>query len=446
MIIISSQEPEIEAERVFEGTGEFRVLIEGEENPTFVSRFVLTISSTDGAIIDAESINSEIFKKILPGILHSPHFVLLSVRGRLDNGFSISVDEMGATNPNRYKIFSSIHIWREGANPESVQAHYGLTNLAFMGCYYLAEGDETPRLDALTISIEGVPIEIRKQSEYDTIIERLKGKRNSQVTSEAICTIPNNARTEWAERLDQLSWLMSLAACENVVVLYADYYAGGELVASEYYPRSRTPFAGRSPAIPINCPTPCCFRVFLENAFPLMMRHQDRIKLKKLIHLTVSSQHPFLTLEEKFQIGIMALEAFCSHTIEIMKKTERPPIRSVDRAREEIKAVLEENNVDLDDAIIEMIARRTAFNHPDFKDKLEYALREFSVIFSEDELSLIPDRNEIVHYARFKKKSDPVERHHELSNLLIRILLTILDYRGEFIKRGPKYKPTELPR
>ncbi len=445
VIEISSADPG-ETERKYEGTAEFFLVSEGKKKLAFTSRFTLILPPNEGGIITVESVDTEIFKEILPEILHGQHFVIFSMQGRLDDGFCISIEEMGATNPNRYKIFSSTRIWREGIAPETVQVRYGLTNLAFTGCYYFAEGDATPRLDALTINIDEVLVELRKRSEYNTIVEGLLKERVSQVTSEAICTIPFEQKEEWCERLDQLSWLMSLASCENVVVLYADYYDGTTLIASDLFPRPRTPFAGRSPTIPIHCPNPCCFRQFLENAFPLMRKYQDKIKLRKLIHLTVTSQHPLLTLEEKFQIGIMVLESFCSHTIERMRRAERPPIRSIYRARAEIKAVLEESGIELDDSIVEKISRRTAFNHPDFKDKLEFALREFSIIYSKDDLSLVPDRNEIVHYGRFKKASDPVERYFDLSNLLIRILLTILDYRGEYIKPGPIYKPIELPR
>lgn len=435
----------VENRRSYEGTGNFCLISEEREYPPNVSHFVLTFLPTGEAIIEPESVNSDLVGKILADI-SNPYFTSFSMKGRLDDGFYISIEEMGAKSPNKFSIFSPIKIWREGVNPDTTCVHYGLTNLAFTGCYYFAQGEDTLRLDALTIIIDEVPIEIHKRSEYDTIVEKLMRERISHVTSEAICTIPYNKRSEWAGRLDQLSWLISFAACENVVVLYADYYDGTELIASDLFPRIRTPFAGRPPAIPIDCPTPCCFKRFLENAFPLMNKYQDKINLKGLIHLTVTSQHPFLTLEEKFQIEIMALESFCSQTMEMLKKNQRPPHRSVERAREEIRTILAQNNMHLDDMIIEKIASKTAFNHPDFKDKLEYALREFSVNFSESDLSLVLDRNEIVHYGRFKRASDPVERYHELSNLLIRILLTILDYRGEYIKRGLNYSPTELPR
>lgn len=435
----------IEDEKVYRGTGNFHLISDKGETPTFDSSFTLTIPTTDRPKIEIPSIDFIIAKKIFEDI-RSPHFTLFSMRGRLENGFYISIDEMGANTPRKFSIFSPIRTWQEGANPETVQAHYGLTNFAFMGCYYFAQDNDRPRLDAFNVTIEGVPIEIRKNTDYDLIVERLKKERISHVTSEAICTIPFKARDEWIVHLDQLSWLISLAACEEIVVLYADYYDGKELIASDLYPQIRTPFAGRSPTIPIDR-LPCCIKKFLEAAFPVINKYQDEIKLKTLIHLAVTSQHPFLTLEEKFLIGIMALESFCSDTIKILKKNKRQlSLRSVDISQEKIKKVLDENHIHLDDQIIKEIASRTASNHPDFRDKLRYALEEFSVIFSESDLALIPDRNEIVHNGQFKRASDPVERYHELSNLLIRILLTILNYRGEYINRGPNYPLKELPR
>lgn len=427
------------------GTGTFTCTSKADAGEPFDSTFTLSFFPDSSAKIQADMVPARI-QVVVVQDFQSPKFTTFSLHGMSEDGAIIDVDEMAVTGPAVFSVFSTIIMRYSSESTGECEARYGLTNLKFVGCQY-RQRDGGIWLDNVPFTLNDSRLVFQRIQNYERVIDEMTATRQTRITAEVVCTIRFDEREVWNSVVDDIAWLSSFAGCEDVVPVYRDFFLDGRLILSELLTRHRVPYTGGVHSIPLDSPKPCMLSGFLESGYSPFTEVKESLSLRGMIYLFVKSQHPELALEVKYITMVMALESFCSHTELILENDQRcVPRKSVERAQKAIRKTLKERDISLDEEVIVEMGERAAFPHPDFRDKLQYALREFSIAYTDIDFESNQTRNTIVHTGQFPPDSNPVEEYYALSNLLLRIILTILDYRGEYVKRGPGFPLEQLPR
>ena len=141
----------------------------------------------------------------------------------------------------------------------------------------------------------------------------------------------------------------------------------------------------------------CNLKNFIENAYSNYRVFKEDLGLNAVIRFFVSSKSIREMLEVKYLIALTSLECLTSYLSSYFKKKEK--------------------KVDLGS----------------FKKRLIALFREFSIAYTEDELDFIKTRNTIIHTGKFPVEKSPLEEYHKVINLIDRIILKILGYRGRYV-------------
>jgi hypothetical protein len=438
--------------RVIIGTGTFTCISEEDGVEPFAAPFTISFFPNGTAEGQTDKFPDRI-QVLLIRDFSSPRFTKFSLHGTTNDGATIEIEEIAvnsfgtANSLATFVVFSTISIHYPGGFSGECEARYGLTNLLFTGCQYQYRDDGRRWLDSVSLFLNDGSFELRRVQDFDTVSTEMKATKQTRVTAEVLCIIPFENRERWDGVVDDIAWLSSFAASEEVVPIYREFYFQGRLILCELLTRHRIPYTGGVATIPLNCPVPCSLRVFLESGYPQFTKLREDLSLQGMFYLYVKSQHPELALEVRYIMMVMALESLCSHTETILKNDLRNvPRKSIERTQNAIRKVARMRKIPLDEAIIVEMGERAAFPHPDFRDKLQCALKEFSIAYTDSDLASNNIRDTIVHTGDFPSECDPVEEYHALSNLLIRIILTVLDYRGDYVRRGAGFPLEPLPR
>lgn len=443
--------------RFITGTGTFTCISEEDGVEPFAAPFTLSFfpnGTAEGKTDKFPDLIQVLLIRDFSSQVSSPRVTKFSLHGTTYDGATIEIEEIAvnsfdtANSLATFEVFSTIGIHYPGGSSGECEARYGLTNLLFTGCWYQYRDDSSRWADSVPLFLNDGSLELRRVQDYGTVSTEMKATKQTRVTAEVLCTIPFENRERWDGVVDDIACLSSFAASEEVVPIYREFYFQGRLTLCELLTRRRRiPYTGGVATIPLNLPVPCSLKVFLESGYPQFTKLREDLSLQGVFYFFVKSQHPELFLEVKYITMVMALESLCSHTETILKNDQRNvPRKSIERAQNAIRKVARKWKIPLDEAIIVEMGERAAFPHPDFRDKLQCAFREFSIAYTDSDLASNNVRDTIVHTGDFPPECDPVEEYHALSNLLIRIILTVLDYRGDYVRRGAGFPSEPLPR
>ncbi|MBP1929158.1 hypothetical protein J2741_001705 [Methanolinea mesophila] len=425
--------------RNYEGWGLF-TLKEGKPLK-IISYFHLHFFSNGSAEIQCDL--SKAHTRILQDF-SSPNFTYFSMIGIIeDSEYFITIDELATIELNKLLVSSSIILRSKYGDFDAGIARNGITNLEFFGCYYRKKDDKAV-LDTVDLKFEDFVLQIQRINNYDHVIKEIKNSQIANVTAEIIVPVTLGNRESREELIEDITHLLSFAVSNEVLVIYRDYYlSNGDIFFTELLCRHDVNFSNSIPILPINHPIPCNLEEFLKHSIPRYHEYRDNLDLNALIYFVINANSPLIALELKFLISFTGIETFCSDFESLGQGVI--PRRSIERNEKIIQQFFDKKKIKIEESVMKELAIKVAFPHPDLKDKMRLALSAFSIPFDDDDMNLVSIRNEIVHNGQFKSEKNPLELTFRAQNLLIRILLSVLNYHGKYIKRSIGYRQIEFP-
>ena len=443
----------IDGAREFSGTGSFYLHDIERASPPFRSTFTLKVPADGGPRIFVDSVPIEVKERIYFAFRNPGSDIYLSLEGTVedeeDGECSISSKKLFIKSDSICSANSTVRIWKNICGSAPLTMKCGLTNLRFIDWCVETDGAGKRAGSApVKVKIDDACFEIQKIAEpsngSSTKSERLP------VTAEVIASVPEGQSEKWKKIIDDCAWLLTFAACEGVAVTYRKYYYEDCCVGIDYLSRSAIQYSDTHPILRLDDPFDCTTRRFLESAYPRFRDFEERLWLKGVIHYFLTAQSPHTPLEAIIVLQVVAIESLCNRTIKTFKEESAGiPIRSIGRLRERVSNALAAQDVQIDTHQLEAVVADLSNPSPDFEDKLRFTLTRFHVEFSDEEISLLVlARNRLVHSGHFGDKADDqyvLERYWKISNLLIRLLLSILNYHGPYSTRAPGFVEVSLP-
>lgn len=435
------------------GTGAFCFHDINRVRPPFHSTFTLNVPPHGEPFFSIDCVPVDVRNRIFFAFKNPDTDLYLSLEGTVedkdDGEFWISSKRLFIRSDTTCSANSTIRIWKKTCGDTPVTMRCGLTNLRFIDwCFETDETGGRGGRGPVRVEIDGTLLEILKIGEPQK--ESSTGSAVSPVTAEFVVSVPEGKCHTWREIIDDCAWLLTFAACEDVVVPFRKYYSGNCIVGIDYLSRSASPYSDTHPILRLDDPFDCNTKKFLESAYPRFRDYKDALWLGGVIHYFLATQRPHIPLEAIIVLQAVVIESLCNRTIKTFKgESNCIPIRSIERLRERLSNSLAAQDVQIGTQPLEAIVADLSNRSPDFEDKLLFTLNKFRVSFTDHEISLLAlARNRLVHSGHFGDDVDDeyvLQRYWMISNLLIRLFLSILNYHGEYNPRRPGFVKDILP-
>lgn len=276
---------------------------------------------------------------------------------------------------------------------ETIEIHFGLTNLLFRGCEWSQR--ELMRIrDKLTFTLDNNTFEIRQVEDFENVSRSLKENPNVHITSELITHVRISEVKETRKKVENVLTLLSLVSGNWVANLYCDIYAQQKLCRTDLRPEKTHPYRKGEPLIDLRHIGNCDLKDFLETTYADFVQKRDDLGLAIVMEYAVTSKTAPM-LETKYLLAAIAFECLTSYLPAYFQK------------------------------------KGTSVDLTTFKKKIIAIMDEFKVSYDSIELKFVDTRDKVVHTGRFPQKVDPLMAWYALSALLDRTLLTIIGYRGK---------------
>jgi hypothetical protein len=437
----------------FSGTGAFCFHDIDRVRPPFHSTFTLNVPPDGVPFFSIDCVPVDVRDRIFFAFKNPDADMFLSLEGTVedkdDGEFWISSKRLFIKSDATCSANSTIRIWKKTCGDTPVTMRCGLTNFRFIDwCFETDETGNRVGRGPVRVEIDGTFLKILKIG--DPQKESSTGSAISPVTAEVVVSVPEGECHRWGGIIDDCAWLLTFAACEAVVVPYRKYYSGDCLVGIDYLSRSASPYSDTHPILRLDDPFDCSTKKFLESAYPRFRDYKDALWLGGVIHYFWAAQRPHTPLEAIIILQAVVIESLCNRTIKTFKEESGCiPIRTNEQFRERVSNALVAQGVRIDTQQLEAVVAVISNRSPHFEDKLRFTLNRFNVVLSDEEISLLARaRNRLVHIGNFGNNADDeyvLQRYWMISNLLIRLLLSILNYHGPFNSRSPGYVKEILP-
>jgi hypothetical protein len=354
---------------------------------------VTTPMTSDALKVTKEDQKRKLLHCSLVGIVAKPQGKI-NVPDIVLNVTNYKFDAKGATLTFELLCASTVEIEYARVLPQQiVESHYGLTNFHFIGCEYTRDQNATVA-DKFSTEVAGVKMTFKQVKDHAGIISKLAVSRDVEVTAEVIAVTPFSDLGRLEQLVDESVILLSYATGTYISWIHRDVYSSGELVRSSLYGHNWGPFIHNNCVIDARNLEACNLRIFLETTYPAFSSLKSDLGLRVVLEfLVVADQGRYP--EILFLLRSVAAECLLSYLSSYFSKIGKTGDMS------------------------------------SFKNKMKELLTHFHVVYDESELDFILTRDKVVHTGRFPAGVAPWEAALELRNLMDRIVLTILGYKGK---------------
>jgi hypothetical protein len=348
----------------------------------------------------------------------------------------------GKQQPLKFKIFSDISLSRGSMNKsDDEKIIFKITNLDFTG----SEKTITPfggwKLDHFTLSIKGYHIEVRQIDDFKEIVTALKKKQISSAQTTIITvTGKHEKQDEIRTIVNDICWLMSFAK-GNSIVPFGELHVKGEKTVQEIYRSVRVEnFVSGDHVIddlPIdNLPK------FIEQAYSNYILYKKELGLDVIFnYYELMKRNPIMDV--RCVLGYILLECLSNNTQEYYTSKGTPIQNSLKKSKSaKLKKILDKEKVNA--KIIEQIASEFIYSQASLQDSINEIMKEFKMGYKKGEDELFKLRKEFIHKGRFPPNINPIQTYNKLVHFIDRIILHILNYKGEYLDITQRYIPVKL--
>lgn len=242
-----------------------------------------------------------------------------------------------------------------------------------------------------------------------------------------------------------LNVLSSLLTCEEIDSYYLDCYQNGEIVKTILYSNRKSQYHGNLNVVRVANPFGRELSEMIDEIFPHYFHLNETLDLSNLIYFKRKSEQAE-SLEIKFILGTIAIEAICSKFVDFLKYHHNfslPRANIKDNANI-IKKQLRKYKISADDVFVKELSEKL-HGFPSLRDKIQILCDYYGISYSDQDLKLVSLRNDLIHYGKVRPGINLQTERNRLSDFISRICLTLLDYNGQYFS-WMEYSYIELVR
>jgi hypothetical protein len=290
-----------------------------------------------------------------------------------------------------FEIFHPVRIiYQDIKEDDDIEVVQGLSNFLFDGLEGTQRGQEWTR-DTLRCMLDGKEVRLVQLPDFKQIEEYLKEFRNVRTTCELKIVGKYKEIILLREISRNTQFLCSLGSGNYVTEMYEDIFKGNVLVETQLYPLKTYPFSISEPLIDTSLRGINEFKEYLEGTYNEYVKLKAPLGLSYVIEFFITSKL-YSPMEVEFLLTTTTLECLESYFADW---------------------------------------KRYGPERISMKKKTRRILDEFGVTHSSIELEFDYIRNFIVHEGRFPPYCDRYKALLCLRNLVDRLFLGILGYRGK---------------
>jgi hypothetical protein len=291
-----------------------------------------------------------------------------------------------------FALYNPVKItYRQLTNLDSVRVRRSLANFIFYGTQRIQKKGVVSLYAKSGVNIGGRKVCLFQSPDFKKNIKNLK--RNQGVLETCRLWIRGEFGNLRAieEICEDIEKLCSLASGNYVVPIYEDIYKEGRLCIRYLFPLKTYPFSKSKSPIDLTLQSSQDLKLFLETAYPQYVSLKNSLGFPYVIEMFVSSRTS-LPLEVQYVLASTAFECLESY---YRHWQALPRINGI-------------------------------------KSKMSRMLTGvMPVVFTNAELQSYRDnRNSLIHEGKFLSTANPVNETYALRNLLDRVFLSFLGYRG----------------
>jgi hypothetical protein len=359
-------------------------------------------SEVEGAFTILVELNGKAYlqltteSELSPHVFSLPHEKILfhgeeiGTRGLVDiQKMYLTQIHISGVNSLTYKIFHPFEI-----NYQKINEHDKIILFRYLS-NFIFYGDEVSiyererRLDKISISLEGKKITIKQISNFKEVEDYFKREKNPRVT----CSLEIEGENREIELLRELANdvenIISFGSCNYVTVLKEEIFLKDKLCKTIFYPLKTYPFNSGTSLINTNVHDIGRLKNFIITAYPHYKAKKRDLALPYVIEF-FNSAKIYNILQTSFLMSCVALECLYHHYHQLkgLPKTEN------------------------------------------LAKKIEQICTDVGVSYDQNDLDLRNLRNSLAHEGDFPKGINSYQEKNRLEYLLDRMILTILEYRG----------------
>ena len=371
--------------------GEFQILFE-ENGRTSLILVPNVFSRVLSAVLEQFSQRDEQLVGNFLGTVNNPSGKIEAEQVYL-NKFGLGIAHLPVGVELEFRIFNLFIIDFNNIEPEDeVEIRYGLTNFLFFGREITERNGQFTR-DTIRFNVEGLEIALIQRPNYRDIEQQLRAGADVKITSEMMLRAVYKELSQIDEVAHNLRNLYSLATGNYVTDMYQDIYKEGKLVKTILKPSKTYPFTLQMSAIDSSISGDSELETFLTISYPEFTKYKEELGLEIVIEYYITSR-TVIPLEAKYILGVVGFECIESYLSECFR------------------------------------AKGLQRDLSNFKKKTISLFDEFGLSYEESDLDFIDVRDRLVHTGRFPKGVDSLQEYLNLINLMHKILLTIVGYKG----------------
>jgi len=326
-------------------------------------------------------------------IPHDPvsfHGELIGTKGLVDiQKMYLTQGHFFGTNSLTFSIFNSFEI-----NHHELKEHDNITLFRYLSNFIFG-GDEVSiyererRLDKFNIILDAKTITIKQVSNFKEIEEYFRREKNPRVTCRMEIHGENNGIELIRDLANDLQNIMSLGSGNYVTVLKEEIFLKGTLCKTLFYPLKTYPFNSGIALISSDIHSIGEYKNFITSVFPHYRANKSALALPYVIEF-FNSAKIYNIMQTSFLMNCVALECLYHHYHQFKALS---PTKSLAK-------------------------------------KIEQVCSNEGILYDQDDLDLSKSRNCIAHEGDFPSGINSYQEKNRLENLLDRMILTILGYKG----------------
>lgn len=355
------------------------------------------------------------------------------------------------TGTLEFVVGSEVEITYERLGQEdTVSVFAGITNFIFRGCEwdskqprrYFINGELSVKVGNFSLEFINVPEYNRfvETFTFDYFMKQLKSKQ-FDITCECISMVKFNEISAMRTVMRKVRYILSFVTCNWLATLYEDTFKDRKLIRTILFPHKTFQFVGGQYAINPTDNRDCQLKRLVETTYENYSKFEDRLGLKYIIENYVMSPREGNS-EAQYLLLAIALEILASYAHEYAKNNITL-VPNITKKEKEVQLMqsCKKMNVRISDQFFEQIITWGGFRDTRLKDKLRYVFDELHLVYTEKELSnFVKYRNIMVHAGVSRNSKKLIDEWHNLANLIDRLILTLLGWKGNsYIDKSKDY-------
>lgn len=344
-----------------------------------------------------------------------------------------------------FVVFSDVEISYYQLEDKPVSVTVGLLNFVFGGCDWTTVANTKVRNKFSVALGIGKQFTFTHLDDYDETVKRLEREEDIGLTSTITFQTTGVQVSSLEPLVGDSLMLLSLASANFVNWVYEDVRIDGKLALTRLHRGKIFPYHGFTSVLDCRNIPNCVLKEFVESTIRNYQQFNMKLGLGIAIELYLAALRGDY-LNTRYLLLCTVLECLGSYVPAYLREEGKElPVGAVSSSREKIQRILGEHSERVDEAIVADLVKELAYNNPQIKDKIRALLEEFGIPFEESELSYTKIRAKMIHTGEFPKGINPLSETLKLTNLVDRIILTILGYRGIYLDSANGYAAVPLP-